>query len=231
MGVSWWKITQKKTSRIRGFWLNQRDRIFAEDWPGWAHISRVQDEKFDPMWRVGDFCKMHPVGDLLKLDHIRRQSPRSGPCQKEGSGLQLGHRRESLRLYQRRKESRHNLSRVLKLVTMDSLEGSGVPWNCLPKSVFTCICASSSFLGRGSISFYRFFFFLNNLRIVGRQGSPRKTTGENNKTARTQHRRVGGHHRCLRCVAGNEDKHTSPTGRRMTKDLHAEAVGGWLSTG
>lgn len=61
------------------------------------------------------------------LAKTRLNNPGTGPSQKEGLGLKHGQRRESLHPCQRRKERKDNLSRVLKLVTMDSLEGSGAP--------------------------------------------------------------------------------------------------------
>lgn len=99
------------------------------------------------MSRVEDLCETAPAGFLLKLDPgAQGQRPRFGLVRKRTQ--------RSLTQVWSEKDIVPSLSRLLKLVTMDSLEGWGTPeTDCQSLYLYAYVLFTPQ---RGSISFNRF---------------------------------------------------------------------------
>lgn len=95
----------------------------------------------------------------------------------------------------KRKEGQDTLSRVLKLVTMDSLEGSGPPGNC-PN---LCFYAQVHVFPGDRVHLFQHIRNSVRVTVVGRAGSPwhatrvyKRVTHEQGSTVQTQTRFLRG---------------------------------------
>lgn len=66
VGVPWWKISRRTYQDWEDSGQSNTTGFLLKASHG-DKISRVQDEEFDQISRVGDFCKTDPAGFLLKL--------------------------------------------------------------------------------------------------------------------------------------------------------------------